>query len=127
VLLESGSPHTLTALARAGRGIAVVPTNLRVARTGVRVAPVLLGGRPLGGWSGISWDPRRFLPVYAESFIEELIASTARSYPGKEFRLARLLPRPVDETTPSVSSRARSPALDNPPPQGEVGRAEILP
>jgi DNA-binding transcriptional LysR family regulator len=94
VLLESGAPHTLTALARAGRGIAVVPTNVRVARARVRVAPVLLSGNPLGGWAGISWDPRRFLPAYAESFIEELAASTARSYPGKEFRLAQLLPRP---------------------------------
>jgi DNA-binding transcriptional LysR family regulator len=88
VVLESGAPHTLTALARAGRGIAVVPTNVRIARTRVRVAPVLSGGKPLGGWMGINWDPRRFLPPYAESFIEELVASTARSYPGREYGLA---------------------------------------
>ena len=102
VLLESGAPHTLTALARAGRGIAVVPTNVRIARTRVRVAPVLIGGRPLGGWMGINWDPRRFLPPYAESFIEELVASTARSYPGREFRLALPLPRAEEPLANSV-------------------------
>jgi LysR family transcriptional regulator, cyn operon transcriptional activator len=89
VLLESGAPHTLTALASAGRGIAIVPTNVRVARAGVRIAPILLRGRPLGASMGISWDPRHFLPPYAENFIEELMASTKRSYPGKEFKLDR--------------------------------------
>jgi DNA-binding transcriptional LysR family regulator len=89
VLLESGAPHTLTALASAGRGIAIVPTNVRVARAGVRVAPILLRGRPLGGAMGISWDSRRFLPSYAEDFVEELIASTEQSYPGREFKLHR--------------------------------------
>ncbi len=93
VLLESGAPHTLTALARAGRGIAVVPTNVRIARTRVRVALVFVGGRPLGGWMGINWDPRRFLSPYGESFIENLATFTARSYPGREFRLALPLPR----------------------------------
>jgi len=44
----------------------LVPTNVRVARTGVRVAPMVFKGRALGGWMGISWDPRRFLPPYAE-------------------------------------------------------------
>jgi LysR family cyn operon transcriptional activator len=92
VSLESGAPHTLIALARAGWGIAVIATNVRIAQTRVRVAPVLVGDRPLGVWVSINWDPRRFLSPYAESFIEDLVAFTARSYPGKEFRL--VLPRP---------------------------------
>jgi DNA-binding transcriptional LysR family regulator len=94
ILLESVAPHTLTALAQSGRGIAIVPTNVRVARGRVRVAPVFLNGRPVGGWMGACWDPRRVLPAYAKSFLEDLAASTAQSYPGKEFRLASLLPRP---------------------------------
>jgi hypothetical protein len=117
VLLESGAPHTLTALARAGRGIAVVPTHVRVARTGVRVAPTAFRGRALGGWMGISWDPRRFLPQYAESFVDEVIASTGRSYPGREFKLGpRLEPRSPagDNFTPetprkSLPTRAKEP------------------
>src|SRR5262245_8631412 len=96
ILLESGAPHTLTALARSGRGIAIVPTNVLVARGRVRVAPVLLNGRPVGGWAGANWDPRRVLPAYAKRFLEDLTAATARSYPGKEFRLASLLPRPAE-------------------------------
>jgi DNA-binding transcriptional LysR family regulator len=83
-------------MARAGWGIAVVPTNVPIARTRVRVAPILLGGRPLGGWIGINWDPRRFLPPYAESFVEDLVASTARSYPGREFKLVVPPPRARD-------------------------------
>jgi hypothetical protein len=41
----------------------------------------------------INWHRRRFLPPHAESFVEALIRSTARSYPGQEFGLAHLIPR----------------------------------
>ena len=48
VLLESGAPHTLIALARAGHGMTIVPSSVRLARAGVRVAPILHAGRSLG-------------------------------------------------------------------------------
>jgi hypothetical protein len=122
VLVESGAPHTLTALASAGRGIAIVPTNVRVARAGVRIAPILLRGRPLGGSMGISWDPRHFLPAYAENFIEELIASTKRSYPGREFKLDRFRGVRV-KTRIRVPNGTRKTLTDR---QDDLG-AEVLP
>jgi len=96
VLLESASPHTLVALARVGYGIAVVPANVSLG-PGVRAVPLLQGGRPLGRWLAVSWDPRRFLPPFAESFVEELVAFTRAAYPGQEFERVARVPRPRDQ------------------------------
>lgn len=84
VLLESGAPHTLVALARVGYGVAVVPSNAQVPRAGVRAVPIVLRGAPIGRWAAISWDPRRFLAPYAVDFVDELLAHARRRYPGRE-------------------------------------------
>src|SRR5262249_39927436 len=60
VLLESGAPPTLIALAQARYGIAIVPSNARIPR-GLRAVPILLRGESIGAWASVSWDPRRFL------------------------------------------------------------------
>ena len=97
VLLESGAPHTLIALASVGYGVAIVPSNAQIPRTGVRAVPVLLRGTPIGRWVAVSWDPQRFLAPYAVDFAEELRAHTRRGYPGRHFtRRAPPLPRPGD-------------------------------
>lgn len=95
VLLESGAPHTLIALTRAGYGIAIVPSNVQFPRKNLWAACMVQGGKALGGWIAISWDPRRFLPPHAQSFMDELAAYSRRSYPGREFeRIAPAVPRP---------------------------------
>jgi LysR family cyn operon transcriptional activator len=95
VLLESGAPHTLVALAAVGYGVAVIPSNALVPRAGVRAMPILLRGVPIGRWNAISWDPQRFLARYAVDFVEELLAHARRGYPGREFtRRAPPLARP---------------------------------
>jgi LysR family cyn operon transcriptional activator len=95
VLLESGAPHTLVALARSGYGVAIIPSNAHVPRAGVRAVPLLQRGVPLGRWASISWDPHRFLPPYAEWFVEELVAYSRHSYPGRALtRRAPPLPEP---------------------------------
>lgn len=100
VRLESAAPHTLIALAQAGYGIAIVPSNVQFIRRNLRVACVLQSGRSLGRWMGVNWDPRRFLPPYAERFAEELAAYTRRSYPGKEFdRATPPVARPSQQAT----------------------------
>jgi len=97
VLLESGVPQTLIALARAGHGIAVIPSAVRVHRGGVRVAVVVHRGVSIGRWAVAAWDSHRFLPRYAQQFVEELVAHCRRSYPGHEHsRHAPLLPRPQE-------------------------------
>ena len=95
VVLESTAPQTLIALARAGHGIAVVPSPVRIPRVGVRVAVVVHRRAPVGRWAVAAWDPERFLAPYAVHFVEELVNHCARGYPGIEHvRRAPALPRP---------------------------------
>jgi LysR family cyn operon transcriptional activator len=95
VLLESVAPHTLIALAQAGHGIAVLPSPVRIPRTGIRVAVVLHRGVPIGRWTVAAWDPQRFLAPYAVQFVDEVIAYCQRGYPGREHvRRAPQLPKP---------------------------------
>ncbi len=102
ILLESGAPDAVIALARAGYGIAVVPSNVQVPRRGVQAVPLVQRGAPIGRWVTISWDPRRFLAPYAEQFVEELAAQCRKNYPGRDVtRRAPPLPRPKGQTAVS--------------------------
>jgi LysR family transcriptional regulator, cyn operon transcriptional activator len=95
VMLESGAPHTLVALAQAGYGVAIVPSTTPILQRDVRGVPLVLGGTSLGWWSVICWNPQRFLAPYGEAFVAELVAHVRRDYPGNEFtRGAPQLPRP---------------------------------
>jgi len=94
VLLKSGAPPTLIALAQAGYGVAIIPSNARIPR-GLRAIPILRRGESIGVWASVSWDPRRFLAPYAEQFVEELVAYSRRAYPRPELsRRAPPLPPP---------------------------------
>jgi LysR family transcriptional regulator, cyn operon transcriptional activator len=95
--LETGSAQTLIALARAGYGVAVVPSTV-LCGSKVHVAPLIAGGQTLGQWLGINWDPRRFLPRHAFDFIDALRARTQTTYPGQEFDRIAPLSRPPDRT-----------------------------
>ena len=95
VVLESAVPHTLIALARTGYGIAVLPSSVSMGREPVRVVPFVRGGRSIGQWAAVTWDRERFLPPYAERFVEGLASHCARNYPGRHVaRHAPPLPRP---------------------------------
>jgi DNA-binding transcriptional LysR family regulator len=93
IALESRSPQSIVALAEAGEGIAVVPSVVRLPRGRVHAVGMVTDGAPLGHWVGAAWDPRRYLPRYAERFIEVLSAAM-RAYPGHTLRATRELPRP---------------------------------
>jgi DNA-binding transcriptional LysR family regulator len=95
VLLESGAPGTLIALAREGHGVAVVPSTVQFTRTRVRPVPILHAGVSLGRWMAANWDPRRFLASYAERFVEALAAYATRRL-GHEFRHAPPIPPPPE-------------------------------
>ena len=95
VLLESAAPQTLVALAGIGYGVAVVPSNLTLDARRVRALPIMHGGTVIGSWLAASWHPRRFLPPFAETFVQELAGFTRRTYPGREVvRRAPAPPRP---------------------------------
>ncbi len=95
VLLESRSPQSLIALAAAGHGVAIVPSVVRLSRTGISVAGLVEGTRrPLGGWVRVVWDPRRYLPPHGESFLRILVECMRHSYPGHHLKLTRDVRRP---------------------------------
>ncbi len=95
VLLESITPHALIAFARTGLGIALINSVVRIPRESVRAAVVVHHGAPIGRWTVAAWSRQRFLPPYAEQFVEELIQRCRRDYPGRDLvKRAPPLPRP---------------------------------
>lgn len=97
VHLESSAPHTIIAMARAGHGIAIVPSTMP-AGDGMRARPIVHRGEPVGRWVVAAWDGGRFLAPYAAAFIRELSASVCKEYPGRD--LLRRLP-----SLPPIKSR----------------------
>jgi DNA-binding transcriptional LysR family regulator len=108
VRMESAVPHTLIALAGSGHGIAVIPSNMLVPLTGVRVLPLMLRGAPIGRWSAVCWDAQRYLAPYAQDFIDELVAYGRRSNPGRAVikRAPLLQPPKAAGGTTATSYRA---------------------
>jgi DNA-binding transcriptional LysR family regulator len=95
VLLESAAPHTLVALAATGYGVAILPSNARVPRDGIRTVPLIHRGASVGRWAFIAWDPLRFVAPYAQQFVAELAAHCGRDFPGRDLvRRAPPLPKP---------------------------------
>ena len=93
IVLESRSPQSIVALAEAGEGVAGVPSVVRLPRGRVCAVGMVSNDAPLGHWIGAVWDRRRYLPRYAERFIDVLSAAM-RAYPGHTLRATRELPRP---------------------------------
>lgn len=111
-LIESAAPAALIALAAAGYGVAIVPSNIVFPRRGLHAVPVVQRGAALGARVAASWNPRRFLPAYGEAFIEELAAHTRKVYPGRD--LARgLAARLRQRAARGADGRPR--AGDSPP------------
>jgi DNA-binding transcriptional LysR family regulator len=77
ILLESGSTHALLALAQAGRGVAVMPSILRLEARQLRAVPVTHRREPLELTVAVLWDRRRPLPRHAKQFVE-LVAESVR-------------------------------------------------
>jgi LysR family cyn operon transcriptional activator len=94
VRIESRAPQSLVALAAGGHGIAILPSSVRLDQSRVAIAGMLHDGRPLGLWGRVVWNPERYLPTYAGTFIEILAGSMRTSYPGHGLRLTRAVPRP---------------------------------
>jgi DNA-binding transcriptional LysR family regulator len=84
ILLESGAPSTLLALARAGHGVAVIPSTVAFTRGRLRAVPVVNGGASIGRWLAVCWDPRRLLPRYAERFVDDAAIDAARGRRGTD-------------------------------------------
>jgi len=95
IVLEAGDPQSLIALVGAARGVAIVPSTVRFADRSVHAAPILRARAAVGTWACIVWDPKRFLPAFALTFVEGLVDWTRRTYPGRRFdRCAPPVTRP---------------------------------
>jgi LysR family cyn operon transcriptional activator len=93
ILVESGAPSTLIALARAGHGVAVIPSTVRFSPLGTRALAVVHAGTPLGRWLAANWDPRRFMPPYVERFVRAVAVYSER-HPGRELGPVPPVPTP---------------------------------
>jgi LysR family transcriptional regulator, cyn operon transcriptional activator len=82
VILESGAPHALLALARTGNDVAIVPSNVRMPARSVRVLPLVHRGNPIGRWCSVAWHKDRYLAPYARRFIDDLADYARKNYPG---------------------------------------------
>ena len=81
IKFESRNPHTLLALAEAGHGVAIVPSQLQCHRYQVRIVGLTYRGRPLREHLTISWDKRRPLPRYATDYCAMLAAYMRKIFP----------------------------------------------
>jgi LysR family cyn operon transcriptional activator len=107
IVLESAAPHTLVAVAATGYATAIVPSNVPIADKGVRAIPLVVRGGSIGTWAAVAWHPQRYLPPYAERFVEEFAAYARRADPGREIvRRAPPLPRPRETAELRASATA---------------------
>jgi LysR family transcriptional regulator, cyn operon transcriptional activator len=97
VILESTAPPALLALARTGNAVAIVPSNVRIPPGSVRALPLVHRGASIAVWQAVAWHLQRYLPPYAEQFIDELVAYCRQHYPGLAFfKHVPLPPRPKE-------------------------------
>jgi DNA-binding transcriptional LysR family regulator len=81
ILFESRNPHTLLALAEAGHGVAIVPSQLQCHRYRLRILSLTHEGHPLREPLTILWDKRRPLPRFAVDYCEMLAAYMREIFP----------------------------------------------
>lgn len=81
IRMESRAPHTLLAMAEAGHGVAIIPSQLPTHRHALRIVRVTYQGKPLREPLTIMWDKRRPLPRYATAFCEMLADYVREVFP----------------------------------------------
>jgi DNA-binding transcriptional LysR family regulator len=99
IMFESRSPHTLLALAEAGHGIAIVPSQLQCWRYELRIVGLTHRRRVLQEPLTISWDKRRPLPRFATDYCAMLAAHMRKTFP---------ITRPTEPAVAKASVRSRA-------------------
>ena len=116
VRFESRNPHTLLALAEAGHGVAIVPSQLQCHRYNVSVVGLTYRGHPLREPLTISWDKRRPLPRFATDYCGMLAAYMREIFP---------VSRPTKPEIPTLRRKARMRADDLPKMPDRLGDRSI--
>jgi DNA-binding transcriptional LysR family regulator len=99
IMFESRSPHTLLALAEAGHGVAIVPSQLQCWRYELRIVGLTHRRRVLQEPLTISWDKRRPLPRFATDYCAMLAAHMRKTFP---------ITRPTEPAVAKASVRSRA-------------------
>lgn len=81
IFMESHAPHTLLALAEAGHGVAIIPSQLRASHYRLRILAVTYRGRRLRTQMVILWDKQRPRPRYAAAYCEMLADYVREIFP----------------------------------------------
>jgi DNA-binding transcriptional LysR family regulator len=79
--MESAAAHTLLALAKAGHGVAIVPSSVHSDRRAFRSLRVTHRRQPLRIPVAVLWDRCRTLPRHAEAFAELLATHIREKFP----------------------------------------------
>jgi LysR family nitrogen assimilation transcriptional regulator len=98
IAFESRNPHTLLALAEAGHGVAIVPSQLQCWRYRLRIVGLTHRRHVLQEPLTISWDKRRSLPRFATDYCVMLAAHMRETFP---------ITRPTEPVTAKRSVRSR--------------------
>ena len=99
IAFESRNPHTLLALAEAGHGVAIVPSQLQCWRYRLRIVGLTHRRRVLQEALTISWDKRRPLPRFATDYCAMLAAHMRETFP---------ITRPTEPATAKRGVRSRA-------------------
>ena len=81
IFIESHTPQTLLALAEAGHGVAVIPSQLQTRHYRLRIVAVTYRGRPLRTQMVILWDKKRPRPAYATAYCDMLADYVREVFP----------------------------------------------
>ncbi len=81
IFIESHTPQTLLALAEAGHGVAIIPSQLQTRHYDLRIVAVTYRGRPLRTPMVILWDKQRPRPQYAIAYCEMLADYVREIFP----------------------------------------------
>lgn len=81
IFIASHTPHTLLALAEAGHGVAIIPTQLRMRGHALRIVGLTYRGKPLREQMVIMWDRRRPLTPYATAYCDMLAEHVRAVFP----------------------------------------------
>ncbi|HWP26771.1 MAG TPA: LysR family transcriptional regulator [Xanthobacteraceae bacterium] len=81
IMLESRAPHTLLALAEAGHGVAIIPSQLQAHRYELQITGIVYQGKSLSEPLCLLWDKRRPLPAYATDFCTMLSDYMRKIFP----------------------------------------------
>ncbi|HEY7301060.1 MAG TPA: LysR family transcriptional regulator [Xanthobacteraceae bacterium] len=81
IFIESRTPQTLLALAEAGHGIAIIPSQLQTRHYDVRIVAVTYRGRPVRTPMVILWNKQRPRPRYAIAYCEMLADYVREIFP----------------------------------------------